>query len=325
MADMTKAEQLIDEYIKCWLKYRPKLTGIWEDNELGCEQFQLIQNGFSFEDFNHDEISKLAMLLTKELRGQISRDNKFFWAYCTFLTFQVNSTPGGMVALFDDLDWRNAFINLVNLALSGRKRSKWRGNQSMNANSVVTQYINTHLLDVESKKWDISGPLTFSVLEGLMRRKNKDYMNVDGTITNNFSVLDSNGNVKNYSVGKSMNRVDISLRCFEQVVLPSRGRTCSYLPEIKTELCQLYAPTPPSDIYNLIYDWRNNLMHGNQYWSDRVPALLNLICLLVIDEVDPIVYDSKKAQLKMAIEFWGRHRSEGSRPPWDIYPPDISE
>jgi hypothetical protein len=183
--------------------------------------------------------------------------------------------------------------------------------------------VNTHLLETESNKWEISGPLTFSVLEGLMRRKNKDFANIDGSIRSNFDILDACGKKRSYTVGKSLNRVDDSLRCFEQVTIPKRGRTCTYLSDIKKEFCSFYPPPTSSDIYDLIYGWRNDLMHGHQYWIDRVPLLLNLICLFVIDEVDPTTYDSKKDGFKQHLNWCKKARALGSRAPWDVFPPDL--
>jgi hypothetical protein len=318
LADIEKAEQLINAYVDCWRKQRPTFSGIFEDNDFGCEKLQLIQNEFSFEELTHNEISKLASLLTRELRGQINWDHKFFWSYCGFLTFNLRG-----IDLFNDHNWQHAFVNLVNLVLSGRKWSLWRGGQFTNTYSLANKLINAHLLETESSKWQISGPLTFSVLEGLMRRKNKNYVNTNGLVTNNFSIGDCNGNTRNFVTGKSLNRLKDSLRCFEQVTIPYRGRSCTCLTEIKTEFAALYPTSPTKDVYDLVDEWRNDLMHGNQYWMDRVPILLNLICLLVIDEIDPIFYNSKKNELKQHIDWVQKTRTFGIRPQWDLFPPDL--
>lgn len=317
MVDMVKAESIIDEYVRRWK--RPAFQGIFEDNDFGFEGLQLIRNGFSFVDFTHAELSKLAVLLTRELRGQINWDHKFFWSFCAFLTFRLRP----QVDLFRNHDWQPAFASLINLVLSGRKVDRWRGIQSTNAYSVVTQYVNTHLLEISSSKWEISGPLTFSVLEGLVRRKNKDYVNVDGSVKSNFSVFDATGKKRSYEAGKWLNRVNDSMRCFEQITIPNRDRPCTCLSEIKKEFCSIYPAPQRSDVYDVIYRWRNDLMHGNQHWLDRVPVLLNLMCLFVVDEIDPAIYDSKRDELKTHLEWEQRTRGLGSRAPWDVFPPDL--
>lgn len=318
MVDIAKAKQLVNDYIQCWKKHRPNFGGIYEDNDFGCENLQLIQNGFSFEDFNHYEISMLSSLLTRELRGQINWDHKFFWSYCGFLTFHLHE-----IDLFKDYDWQHAFACLVNLVLSGRKRNMWRREQFTDTNSLVTKFINAHLLETESSKWLISGPSAFSVLEGLIRRKNKDFVNTDGRITNSFSVLDAGGQVRNLVAGERLNRLNFLLRCFEQVVVPNRGRPCTCSAEIKAEFASLYTPPLTMDVYDLIDKWRNDLMHGNQYWMDRVPILLNLMCLLIIDEIEPALYNSKRDEIKKHIEWMQMTHTSGLRPQWDLFPPDL--
>jgi hypothetical protein len=318
LVDIAKAEQLVNDYIQCWRKHRPNYSGIYEDNDFGCENLQLIRNGFFLEDFDHDEISKLASLLTRELRGQINWDHKFFWSYCGFLTFHLRE-----IDLFKDSNWQHAFASLVNLVLSGRKWNMWRGDKFANTNSLVAKFINSHLLETESSKWQISGPLAFSVLEGLLRRKNKNYVNTDGKVIKNFSVLDASGSARNLVAGKKLNRLRLSLRCFEQVVVPNRGRPCTCLVETKTEFASLYPLPPAMDVYDLIDDWRNDLMHGNRYWMDRVPILLNLMCLLIIDEIDPALYNSKTAEIKKHMEWMQKTQTQGPRPPWDLFPPDL--
>lgn len=84
LVDMLRVEQLINDYVDCWIPTRPTYSGEWEDNDFGCEHLQIFRNGFNVEDFNHDELSQLASLLTRELRGQINRDHKFFLGMVCF-------------------------------------------------------------------------------------------------------------------------------------------------------------------------------------------------------------------------------------------------
>jgi hypothetical protein len=101
MVNIAQVEKLVDDYVSCWLPQRPNYSGTYEDNNFGCEHLQIFRNGFTLESFNHDELSKLATLLTRELRGQINRDHKFFWAWCGFLTrfFQKNVPFFGIIIL----------------------------------------------------------------------------------------------------------------------------------------------------------------------------------------------------------------------------------
>lgn len=92
---------------------------------------------------------------------------------------------------------------------------------------------------------------------------------------------------------------------------------------MKVEIASLYPPGR-LDVYDMIDRWRNDLIHGKEYWQNRVPILLNLICLLIVDEIEPSVYDAQKADMKRTIE-WGVHTwvLTGTRAPWNFFPPDI--
>ena len=75
MTRMLRVEQLVDDYVACWIPKRPRYSSLYENNDFGCEHLQIFRNGFNLVDFNHDELSQLASLLTRELRGQINNDH----------------------------------------------------------------------------------------------------------------------------------------------------------------------------------------------------------------------------------------------------------
>ena len=320
---MLRLEQLINDYVKCWIPLRQKYFGIFEENDFGCENLQIIRNGFNPEDFNHSELCQLATLLTRELRGQINWDHKSFWAWCAFLAIHFDRD----VSLFSDKDCQSGFKDLVNLVLSSQRRSA--AGEYPRLWTRALRYVNNHLLQTWENKWQIAGPLTFSVLEGLLRRKNKDYLNKDGSVKRCFSISDPQKGTKVFDPNghnTRLNRIDESIRCFEELVTIDRERSCPHLEQMKIEIASLYPPSG-SDVYDMIDVWRNDLIHGKEYWQNRVPVLINLICLLVIDEIEPAFYDSQIADLKGIVEFRSKirknRRARGDSAPWLLFPPDI--
>jgi hypothetical protein len=101
---------------------------------------------------------------------------------------------------------------------------------------------------------------------------------------------------------KQLNRINDSLRLFETYTVNDRGRPPEGLAELKKEIIALYPQAPNSDSYYLIDSWRNDLIHGRKYWSKRVPIVVNLICLLVVDEIVSNVYDSNLDVLQHDLE-----------------------
>lgn len=322
LVDMLRVEQLINDYVNCWIPTRPTYSGQWEDNDFGCEHLQIFRNGFNVEDFNHDELSQLASLLTRGLRGQINRDHKFFGAWCAFSTIYFENS----VSLFSDRAWSGSFMDLISLVLSAQRRFP-AGRAYLTYLTQALRYVNSHLLETSLNKYQIAGPLTFSVLEGLLRRKNKDYVNTDGLVKRRFSISNpqSRSGMKIFNPSgrnRWLNRINDSIRCFEELVTVDRGRSCLYLQQMKIEIASLYPSG--ADVYDMIDSWRNDLIHGKEYWQNKVPILLDLICLLIIDEIEPSVYDAQKADMKRTIEWSSESRAlTGIRVPWDLFPPDI--
>jgi len=178
-------------------------------------------------------------------------------------------------------------------------------------------------MKMSDEKHIIGGPLSLSVLEGLLRRKSPSFVDSSGLVVSPFTVTESNNRSRRYGPGTKLSRlnsIDDSFRLFEQVTVANRTRACTGLVEMKQEILALYGIT--NDVYDLIGSWRNNLLHGEQYWMDRLPIVLNMICLLVLDEIDPAVYDSQLTQIQNRLSF-RRQSGIPFTPPWQVYPPDL--
>ena len=78
-------------------------------------------------------------------------------------------------------------------------------------------------------------------------------------------------------------------------------------------------------MHDLIDSWRNDFIHGKEYWQNRTPIIANLICLLVIDEIDPSIYDTKLGGIRLHLEWKNKMGSYGvpNVIPDDLYPPDL--
>lgn len=77
--------------------------------------------------------------------------------------------------------------------------------------------------------------------------------------------------------------------------------------------------TDEPDVYSLLDSKRNDFLHGNRYWKASHPIILNLICLLIIDEITPLDYDNNASQIKEYVENVMSHFTH------DLYPPDLEQ
>jgi len=316
MTDMSNIEDLVDHYVGCWRKNRPEYVGILEDNDFGCEHLQIFKNDFALEDFSHGELCELAVLLTRSLRGQINRDHKMFWSWC-FFTAQYFRDK---VQLFKDDDWFEAFGGMVDLLLAEERPLSVLPGQIGVATEHL-KYVNSHLIAVGFKKHILAGPQALAVLEGLLRRKANNYVAVDGIVQKFFTIMEQGGTTT-LNGGTRMDKINDGLRLFNQLVTRDRGRPCLALRSMEGEILTLF-PNAPNG-YDLIEKWRNELIHSREYWQNVTPIVVNIICLLVIDEIEPYLYDEALPDIKRQVDQNRRNREETDVvSSWGVFPPDL--
>jgi hypothetical protein len=154
-----------------------------------------------------------------------------------------------------------------------------------------------------------------------LRRKNYNYLDKNGKVKKNFQIQINN---KPYHPGKTVNQISVSLRLFEQCTVKDRKRLCDGLDNMNTEILSLYPAE--KDVYELISSWRNDFMHGGDYWKRTTAIIVNLICLLVIDEIDPQLYDAKLEEIGHHIEWREKTQSFADRGnSKELYPPDLDK
>lgn len=315
-------ERMTEEYLTCW-RSKPLIGGsvptidnlLMEDNDAGCESLQLGARGLEMSGLEFDEISALGPLLVRTLNAQINGDHKRYWAWCASLAAKSQNRPSTL-----DPEWCNAFSDLVTLLLASTRRGP-AGPDYRDWEEVSRAFVNRHVEPLISAKHAIARPMAIAVLEGLLRRKNSAYVDLKGIVISEFSIEQPNGLSKEYLVRQRLNRLDDSLRLFEQVVVADRGRSVSGLNELKAELTRLYSGL---DAYDLIDDWRNELIHGERYFRNWSAAATQLLCLLLVDEYGPTRYAHCLTELRRTLQFEAEvRRHTGSGFVTGPYPPDL--
>lgn len=292
-------QNLVDSHIlSCKLK--PSINSLYINT--GIASKRIFQNGFDIEQFTYQELMNLAWIITRVLKVEISDDHFMFWSWCGHVTYFLR-----MYRSIPMPDWFReddgvifAFRNLINLVL------------------LNFQGIDPFISDVSINRYRIAGPLSFAILEGLLRRKNRDYVNNDGSVIKNFSVTDSKGNAQKFDPinRRQLNRINFAFKLFETETCKSRGRGCSGLQKLRQEIMALHNST--DDAYDLIDSWRNDLVHGKEYWLNKVALILNLICLLMLDEVGQSTYDSNLSNFQRYSSTKKRN-NPNLRFPFEIY------
>lgn len=176
----------------------------------------------------------------------------------------------------------------------------------------------------------------YSLLEGLLRRKNSEYVNKEGKTIQPFQLNRKNKNNQNYGrfkINKSINSIPLLFQILEELTIPIHRshRQITGLRELESESASFINDS--KDFYESIYAGRNSLLHGEKYWQTRVPILMNLICLLLVDSIDPLDYNANINEYRTYLDsylklpstrYWnGISRNDELLKQEIFYPPNI--
>jgi hypothetical protein len=302
---LASMDKQIELYINCvtrnfsdGLKQADRWNFVLEGD--ACNQLQLFNSGYDIEVLRYDDLCNLAWLLTKQLHAQITRDHYIYWTWCGFIGnyFKMNLDRLDKVNdVFKDSDWFHSFNALLNLLL-------------LRNNNIPPFYENYFLFRLSLYRAVIAGPLCYSVLEGLLRRRNSRYVTKGGRVLIDFGI-DIGSETIEFGPNKRNNhvfRMHHSLALFEQLTIKSdrQNRKCIGLQELKQVSVKLHE----YDTFDKFIDMgRNTLLHGEKYWQTRYPIVMNLLCLLLIDSITPEIYNSNLNNFKDFLNAYNYERS----------------
>jgi hypothetical protein len=305
MTSVAAIETQVNKHIECCKHTRRIRTNnlskdtVIESGYPDCAPTQLFRSSFDITKLSYNEICNLSWLLTKELKIEINRDHFFLWSWSAWIASYFRSLffrySPNIDSIFHDADWIESFLAMINSLLIRHKNIPPKG-----LYPLVSCLSNNRYL--------LAGPISYSVLEGLLRRKNSNYMDRDGIILgnlSNLSITTTYRGTEQLHANKRSNNIYQSLAIFEQHTIPynRNDRPCIGLDLLKQETLNLY-PHLYADFYSFIDEGRNTLIHSRKYWQNKVPILMNLICLLLIDCIEPSLYDNNIAELNTYLDFY---------------------
>lgn len=285
---LNNASKIVDSYINCWSKCSKSDSSLYESNNLGCENLQLFRNQLDISTFRHEDVCNLSWLLTRELKAQINRDHFMFWTWCHFVVkfFEMKRNFSKAVSsIFGDGDLINCFDCVIAVVL-------------FRQNNIPINTKNYFIDKIYQDRYLILGPIVFSLLEGLLRRINFQYVDTNGKVVRPFTITGKNDTLSRYDLKSKatkgskteVNQIPHLFYIFEQLTVPNlrKRRSCVGLKEFKVEVQDLLS----RDFYRFIGEDRNTLLHGAKYWTNKIPIVMNLLCLLFIDAISPVDYDN---------------------------------
>ncbi len=227
-------------------------------------------------------LRKLPIYLNKTLEIQINDDHLEYWAW----TAEVFNEYKNKVAFFNDIDEevKKAIFTLFHACLMELMHPPVT-KETFLLNNIITMIVSRHVQNVVLKKYLVAAPLAFLVFESLIKNLCKHY----NTIANLRERIRLGFLLKNK---------------FEKETLPM-------LPEeFKANIIEFNDTIEAiwgdgrKKWYNIISEWRNNLLHGSKTWLPKVYGVItNYICLILWHFIPEEEYEKNLKSIIDRIRF----------------------
>ena len=275
-------------------------NGFFNFDTRQINNLSLISNGIEFRDLSHDSLlAALAGSLNASLYPSqiliVSKDYYFAWAWCAQLLLTSNVS----YLAFEDYDLKDLLKNTVISALVRNSHSR----------DLKIGHYERLLI---SQSTNIFPYLTFPLLEAVLRRANRNYIDTNGVIVSDFTVQSRGGGLTKYgTVGK---KTCSSVR--DLLWLYYNNASVSGMAAID-ECLQCVSSQSHKHPFDQIYDWRNGLMHGNESLNLAGGAILTLCFSILLIETE----QEFESMRQNTCQFLDIYKKRQEREDYIYYPP----
>jgi hypothetical protein len=154
--------------------------------------------------------------------------------------------------------------------------------------------------------------LAFPLLEAVLKRACSAFINLEGTVTARFQVLRPNGKMRDYEPRAQCSSIRDLLHLHYSSAAPAHLR--ALIDEFKLHILSLDSSSDPFD---LIFQWRNDSLHGTSNYQTIGGTVLSLALLISVFEIE-VDFEQRRQRV---IEQCGRDAHSGHKSPWSFYPP----
>lgn len=280
------------------------------------ERFRLLQNGLAFHALTYDELRAACLglgrnLLLPGMNTVIDFDHTFFWAWCAEV-IQYNRPPvfSDEQRALSELFGACVRAALANARKPASSKEEWEQQRAHDG------YVPFQLREFGHNAHLALAYLSFPLLERVAKLQCSDYVDLSGKVLKPFSIQRPGKSARRYVVGQSCSSLrDLLTLLHLTVARPSLAADLrSYESHLKT-FGNTQAP------FDVLYGWRNTLLHGGANYPTIGGTVFNLAVLLLLDrrsaDFEVLRDDAwKKVQWELQTSGIANHR-----PGWSYYPP----
>jgi hypothetical protein len=300
---------MIKSLCESWISASRCSDGSVQLGGVATEQFRLLANGVVFHELDHDELRAACLGLSRVLLGPrmgmyIDSDHRWFWAWCGEVLCGRRSSYFSQ----EELELRDLLALCLRAVLATLHPPYRRDNRPLH-------------VEQNAEEWVSGGPkalayLAFPLLEGVVKRHARRFVDMQGRVLEAFSVP---GRKKAYPVGKTCSSLRDLLYLVHENVASDQLR--HDLDEQRSHLGGLTGDAE-ADGYDTIYAWRCSSLHGGASLSTVGGTVLNTALLVAMSELQD-TYEAARIDALRGVEFDLPLRIEGYPDPFSYYPPYI--
>lgn len=291
-----------------------------EDNiELGThtEKYRLLQNGIIFHELDHETLCAAVIGLSKVilrpgLHSVIDKDHTELWSWCAEILVGRESNMFSRA----QMEIENLYKTAFHAALAHCGAPTGQGNGPAWAYNIQKNFPH-HAQQLIFDSSLVLAYLVFPLLEAILKRACAKYLTFDGKIILAFSVTTRYGKIKNYDPrgGKFGYPQCSSMR--DMLFLHYNFIADPHLKYLLDKfLAHLSSINNSEDPFDMIYDWRNQSLHGSANFATIGGTVLNLSILISLFEIKK----SYEELRQRTIERFTWNVDSPVKAPWSFYP-----
>lgn len=276
------------------------------------EQFRLLANGIVFHELSHDQVCVALVALSKVLLRPgmntiVDQDHFGIWSWCGELLL----SPSATVYTAQQHEIKSLFEASLHAALAHCRRPP-ASQEEWQARSEMERQFPHHAQQLLLGSSLILAYLSFPLLEALLKRACAAFIAFDGTVTAQFQTSRRNGTMREYKPQDQCSSIRDLLHLYYKNVAPASRQTL--IDEFRSHIQFLDSSQDPFD---LIFQWRNDSLHGTANYQTIGGTILSLALLISIFEIETD-YEQRRQR---AIEHCRWEAQSGHKSPWSFYPP----
>jgi hypothetical protein len=223
------------------------------------------------EDLSLDTLSKLPIELMDILKVQVSPDHREYWKWTFWILKDINEEesvfPEELVENLETLFRLSACTPIPSLTREGGPHPKHVG-WNRRGHESHALYRSKH----------IAAYLSFPLLEGTIKSVCSNDIKMDGTVKSGKQIKKFDGSC----TSRVCYRLCDLLTHLEEEYADAQFE--NRLREMRIKIGQFHHHNP-NKTYNLIDDWRNASLHGQNAPDAEYGTILNLLCLIIWNEM----------------------------------------